>query len=611
MSEETAGGSWKSRYETALQKMSEEAGAAEQLEARLRAAISRLAVLGLGGDRELDRRLEKLREAIHLESASDDVLKLVDGVSARVRLLAEEDISQQPVQGDDAYRRFLTNLLLLLRQTAPDDARVFSLLSRVRGAGQHDLPALSMAVENLVTQKLSSAERKSNENGLFGKLFGGGGDSPEDKGNQAMQLLLERLHQHRAREQQHAFDDLKRRLKHEGSRALIPVAAEVAELLERETRPQPSSPASNEPGKRAAEFPLPGGKPLSQVVLALRLPDEFADTADALVRQADEVFSDPKRLTGWLAELTGVIRHFRTQLEQERKGLHHFLEKTLSRLAELDGHFDAEDEERRRAAEKAHGLDQQLDSELSRLRHSLSDGQDMSQLQQQITRHVDSLGKGIRLRRQLDDDRERAMERRLREMRERVADLEKESDQLRDSLRTASRRSVLDPLTRLPNRRAWNERVAYEWARQQRRSRPLSLIICALDDISLINDRLGPEAGDVAIADFAEKLAASTQPGDFVARLEGVEFALLLPDVDSDDALEAARLLSERLTGGDFVYEDIPFSLSGVFGLAEFGEQDSPEAVVRRARQVLHEARLEGAVYRLAPLPVPEQEKHG
>ncbi|MEA5446046.1 GGDEF domain-containing protein [Gammaproteobacteria bacterium AB-CW1] len=584
---------WKARYHTVLQQMSEEARAAARLEERLRQAVSRIAVLGLGGDRELDRRLERLRQAIHTDTASDEVLSLVDAISARVRLLAETAGSESHAPGREPLRALLLNLLTLLRRLDPDDARLAGLLSRVHRAETQDLAALSMAVENLLTEKLNAASEAA-QRGVFGRLLGG---SRARKGQsvEALELIIDRL---QTRWPEQGLQVLAQRLKQEGGDALIPVAVELAGMMEQALEQPEDDSASVERVKPALEGP----KALRQVLSALRLPDEFADSADALARQAEEAFSDPDCLAGWLTELSGVIRHYRTQVEQERKGLRAFLEKTLNRLAELDGHIDAEDEERRRSAEQTHEVDQRLSGSLHEMQRGIADSQDMGQLQKMITRHLDALGKGLKLRRRLDDERERAMERRFSEMRERVEELERESDQLRDSLRRESRRSVLDPLTRLPNRQAWRERIGYERARQQRRSQPLSLLVCALDEINLINERLGPEAGDVAIADFAEKLAGSIRPGDFVARLEGVEFVLILPDMDADAAIEQAKRLGGELATGEFTYEDIPFSLSALFGVASFEEDDdSPDKVLRRARSALREARESGETCRYAP----------
>lgn len=595
---EGANGGLKARYEEAVQGMSDQARAAEKLEQRLRAAISRLAVLGLGGDREMDRRLENLRQAIHGEADTEEVLALVDAISARVRLLADlATDSPDASRDDEPLRALLLNLLTLLRRVRPEDARITGLIARVQRAGASDLAALSMAVENLVTQTVVPEQEggRRRRPRLFGRRKAGTG-----QGQDAFELLLDRLQSQWPRA---TLSHLSKRLKREGSSALIPVAMELAEIVEQETRAASQEKAEKDRAADRSNRALPGSKPLKQLVTALRLPDEFSDAAEALTRQADEAFTEPARLGGWLTELAGLIRHFRTQIEQERKGLRTFLEKTLSRLAELDGHMDAEDEDRRQAAQKTHSLDRHLDGSLTELRRSVNGSRDMADLQQQITRHLEALGKGLKLRRRLDDERERAMERRFNEMRDRVSELERESDQLRDSLRRETRRSVLDPLTRLPNRQAFQERVGYERARQRRRDQPLSLMVCGLDEIELINERLGPEAGDVAIADFADKLSESIRPGDFVARLEGVEFVVILPDAGADAAIEQAERVGELMATGNFVYEDVPFSLSAIFGIAEFTDEEVPDQVLRRARQALRNAREAGEACLLAQGP--------
>ncbi|MDQ2069626.1 GGDEF domain-containing protein [Natronospira bacteriovora] len=590
---------WKGRYEKALKQMSEQARAAGRLEDSLRSAISRLAVLGLGSDRELDRRLESLRRVIHDGADTKAILECVDAISTRVRLLSEAAERQPGQPSGDPLRHLLLNLLNLIRRLDAEDNRVPGLLVRIHRAEARDLPALSMAVENMLTQKLTRAVEEADRPRLL-RMFGGSRRRAPG-GTEAMQLLLDRLV---SRWPARDLEPLAARLQREGGDALIPVAVELSELLERVSIPAETGVGDGSAG--SASLAMNDGRALKQLLSALRLPDEFADSAEALTRQADEAFTDPDRLSGWLTELAGLVRHFRTQMEQERKALQRYLERTLDRLAELDGHLDAGEEESRRNEEQLHEVSHHLDGELNAVRRSMTSAADIASVQKQIDRHLDALGKGLKLRRRLDEERERSMERRFGEMRERVAELERESDQLRDSLKRESRRSVLDPLTRLPNRRAFQERIAYEKARYQRREKPLSLLICSLEDVSLVNERLGHEAGDVAIADFAEKLAESVRPGDFAARLDGVEFVVVLPDLDGESATHSARDLGLKLADGSFEYDEVPFSISAVFGVAEFTPDETPESVLRRARKAMGEARQNGHRLSLAPPPASQ-----
>ncbi len=91
------------------------------------------------------------------------------------------------------------------------------------------------------------------------------------------------------------------------------------------------------------------------------------------------------------------------------------------------------------------------------------------------------------------------------------------------------REAVVDPLTRLANRRAWELHLDTALALARRQGDILSLALIDLDDFKRLNDRHGHDAGDRALVKFARCLLCSLRTSDFAARWGGEEFALLLP----------------------------------------------------------------------------------
>jgi diguanylate cyclase (GGDEF)-like protein/PAS domain S-box-containing protein len=88
-----------------------------------------------------------------------------------------------------------------------------------------------------------------------------------------------------------------------------------------------------------------------------------------------------------------------------------------------------------------------------------------------------------------------------------------------------------DALTQLPNRTMFIERLGSAIAQAHRHGRTLAVLFIDLDRFKLINDTLGHEAGDVVLADVAQRLTDSLRAGDTVARLAGDEFVVLLEEV--------------------------------------------------------------------------------
>jgi diguanylate cyclase (GGDEF)-like protein/PAS domain S-box-containing protein len=113
--------------------------------------------------------------------------------------------------------------------------------------------------------------------------------------------------------------------------------------------------------------------------------------------------------------------------------------------------------------------------------------------------------------------------------------------------------AAIDSLTRLANRRTFDETLEREWRRMQRTREPLSVILCDIDFFKRYNDHYGHQAGDDCLKDVAGRIKdCMRRPGDLAARYGGEEFVVVLPSTPSDgashvaEAIRAAVLAMER-----------------------------------------------------------------
>ena len=144
-----------------------------------------------------------------------------------------------------------------------------------------------------------------------------------------------------------------------------------------------------------------------------------------------------------------------------------------------------------------------------------------------------------------------------------------------------------DPLTRLPNRRAFVRQLEAETLRSQRYGHVFSLVLCDLDNFKVLNDRAGHLVGDDELVRFASRLTSSIRRTDFAYRIGGDEFALIL--VEADDS--QARIVIDRV--GASVADGNPV-LDASFGVAVFNQQGSCDDLFRRADKAMYEAKRSG-----------------
>ncbi|CCG09363.1 GGDEF domain-containing response regulator [Pararhodospirillum photometricum] len=157
------------------------------------------------------------------------------------------------------------------------------------------------------------------------------------------------------------------------------------------------------------------------------------------------------------------------------------------------------------------------------------------------------------------------------------------------------RLAIQDPLTRLANRRAFDDALDQEIRRARRNATPLSLLMLDVDYFKRYNDHYGHPKGDEALRAVAGVLARySRRAGEMAARLGGEEFAVLLPGLSAD----TATLLAERIRasvidlGLPHAFSDVAPVLSVSLGVAAYEPEGT--ALTDCADQALYAAKKAG-----------------
>jgi two-component system cell cycle response regulator len=179
----------------------------------------------------------------------------------------------------------------------------------------------------------------------------------------------------------------------------------------------------------------------------------------------------------------------------------------------------------------------------------------------------------------------------------RIAELEAV---LRIALVENRKLSTTDDLTRVASRRFFTKHLPREVDRAARYGRALSLILCDIDHFKNVNDTLGHAGGDEVLRQFGARLQEALRRGiDWVARIGGEEFAIVLPETNYEHALEAARKLRSAVADTAFPVQSRSIEITASFGLCGLevvppGVRKIAESLVKIADAALYRSKHAG-----------------
>ena len=187
-------------------------------------------------------------------------------------------------------------------------------------------------------------------------------------------------------------------------------------------------------------------------------------------------------------------------------------------------------------------------------------------------------------------DANQQLEDKLQASRDDIQQLQRDLDDVR-------REATLDPLTKIFNRKHFDEGLTRAVSEARSSGAPLSLMLLDIDHFKRFNDTWGHQTGDQVLRLVAMTLRSNLKGKDIAARYGGEEFAAILPDTDLEGAVILADNIRKAVQSKELLKRSTNEKLGRItasFGVAAFRRGDTPPSLIERADRSLYAAKHAG-----------------
>lgn len=346
-------------------------------------------------------------------------------------------------------------------------------------------------------------------------------------------------------------------------------------------------------GRRPGEPDSQPNRLLLDVLQVVEWPDGLLPEVDTC-RGALTAEAAPDAWVGVVRRIGDLVVEAMEQAQDSARIAEAFLTRLNQRLEELDRHLLDEVERREASLQSGQHLGQNMNREALSLSASVRDSVDLAELQSSVLGSLDRMHSHVRLHLDGENSRREKAEAEAEQLRDRLRQMEQDTFELRRQVAETREKAMRDPLTGLPNRAAYDERMAQEFARWKRFGNPLAVLVWDVDDFKAVNDTFGHKAGDKALVMIGRILRDRLRETDFIARYGGEELVVVLTGAPLEDALRIAEQMRAAVEDGGLHAHGKPVRLTVSGGLAMFAGEDTPGDVFERADKALYKAKHRG-----------------
>jgi len=409
-----------------------------------------------------------------------------------------------------------------------------------------------------------------------------------------------------------ALADFKRKLRGEIEVELLEESLQTLRRLVMQEGPAEAGPSAAQPSRWSKWFGRSESAKRSEPAggeYFTQLRDVYLEILKALPRETDDAYverssilqsrvmetKDLSQLLSINREIIAFIRDYAKSLGDERSLVTSFITDIGANLLQIEQHFLSSislDTQARQSNNKFNAL---LDGEMEQIKNSAQISQSLAELKGVVSSRLEAIRQALEQKRGEDRQRWEEAKREKELLEQSLHSVKREIEVVQAKTKALELETLLDPLTGIHNRRAYEQRFREEMQRFSRYGQIFSLLILDIDHFKNVNDEHGHVVGDRCLKEIVGRIGPILRECDFLARYGGEEFVVLLPGIDCSRAYqvgEKLRLTIER-TRFQFRGTDIPLTISIGVSAVKDSDQDE-EALFQRVDKAVYDAKRTG-----------------
>ena len=536
---------WKNKYLNLIDENEKLEKQFEDQIGQLRRAIIRLSIVAEGRDGDMDNQLSSMRDLLR-----------TDQLGGLTRILEQLESGFERWQSkQDAFKGQISQTLIDIETGHPSLPKAIAkelnkLRKQVRKSDKVDL---LLGFTSLITQWADALSDGLDEqdttqtSGFFSRLFQKEQETPIKSESDTDEVSNE-------------DDSSNYNIPDSSQKGLISVTSETSKVLEG-LIPKLTLPNTEQPRAMHLLGKVKDGLNIYEIVPALEVLVELVVSA----------------------------------LGTEQAEFETFLKTLNERLTELQDWLIAGQDLEQNFKSASKDFDDKMRGHLDELKQVLQNGNESPQnLKIAVSHQLDNVFATLDIFKLEQQNREQAFEFHIKELNDRLNNMEGELKQAHENLTKSQAKAMVDSLTKLPNRGAYDAYIEKEFQRFTRYGGDLSLIVCDVDKFKSINDNYGHQAGDKVLQLISRQVKKGTRQTDLLARYGGEEFVAILPGTDIESALQVAEKIRLEVAKSPFHFKGKRVQITISCGVASFTKGCTHQQIFEKADKALYRAKENG-----------------